>query len=262
MLRKLKDFLVWNMFNVQPKSVQNSKNEKSNSGYDMRAQQYLENKNLIKDKIQDTERLHSLVHQFFSNEHKSGKFYDSRRRSNPINSSYHGKKALSNPKSGKSPDDNSHINFSKLQYDKISVERKSKFPSKISSQRKRSAGLKNTSLNKSDKSENTSKLRVDNHRNVFAQSRKILTNASNASNASQKMPKNGLLVINSNRGSINAYQDNEYSAKKKEAWTLEPNKDSSVRINYFGNRNMRKADIGNKVSSTTHYLTSNLNCYV
>lgn len=79
----------------------------------------------------------------------------------------------------------------------------------------------------------------DNLGNAFAHNRKIFTNAS------QNMPKNSLLVINSNRAS-NAYHDQGYPIiKNKEVSTIETNKESiaSSKLNYFGNRDKRKADV-------------------
>ena len=49
---------------------------------------YLEDKNLINSKIQDTKQLRVIVDQILNKESKMGHFYDNRRKSNPANDSY------------------------------------------------------------------------------------------------------------------------------------------------------------------------------
>lgn len=50
---------------------------------------YLEEKNLINSKIQDTKKLRRIVDQLLAKESKMGHFYANRRKSNPVNDSYH-----------------------------------------------------------------------------------------------------------------------------------------------------------------------------
>lgn len=49
---------------------------------------YLEDKNLINSKIQDTKKLRGIVDQLLAKENKMGHFYANRRKSNPVNESY------------------------------------------------------------------------------------------------------------------------------------------------------------------------------
>ena len=83
----------------------------------------------------------------------------------------------------------------------------------------------------------------DKSSNAFANNRRILTSASNASD---NFPKNNLLILNSNRRN-NAYQEEGYSIKsKKDSHSIESKGDSGsggTRVNYFGNRNLRKSEI-------------------
>lgn len=110
-----------------------------------------------------------------------------------------------------------------------------------------------------------SSLERDQPKNVLANNRKILTSAANAT---KSMPKNALLLINSNR--TNAYKDDEInrntSQKRKEVHTLEHedvsdskpifNLDNkNQKNNYFRNHNIRKNDI----KLNMHDNTQNLN---
>lgn len=53
---------------------------------------YLEDKNLINSKIQDTKQLQDIVNKLLNNEQSTGHFYDNIRKSNPANDSYNIKK--------------------------------------------------------------------------------------------------------------------------------------------------------------------------
>jgi hypothetical protein len=163
---------------------------------------YLEDKNLVNSKLQDAEKYKMIVNQMLNKDNKIGHYFDNRRRSNPANyasnaSKVYGEQAemnvnrdLENASSKKMQ--SRRLIFHQSRSERNSNEREGNVNTKISNERKKSAGLtnksfkdseKNSTLNKTNKKMNQIYNGGDKSGNAFAHNREIFTNAS------QSIPK-------------------------------------------------------------------------
>lgn len=130
---------------------------------------YLENKNLINSKIQDTNHLREIVDQLLDKESKLGNFYDNRRRSNPANDSYNLNKVYKNQQAKRdSSVEDTHSNSSKRKQsqrlifqqsrsERNSLTRGKGEKAKTFKMKKKSAAIPNSSFKNSEKSSSISK---------------------------------------------------------------------------------------------------------
>jgi hypothetical protein len=149
---------------------------------------YLEDKNLINSKIQDTKQLQDIVDQLLSSEQTTGHFYENRRKSNPTRDSYTIKKVDENQgKQEKYEKRDSSVeetlsNLSKrkqsqrLIFQQSRSERSSGERSKNKSMKTR----KKSAVKSKMTSNESSSLGRDLPKNALANNRKILTSATNA----------------------------------------------------------------------------------
>jgi hypothetical protein len=169
---------------------------------------YLEDKNLINSKIQDTKQLQDIVDQLLSSEQTTGHFYDNRRKSNPNRDSYNIKKV--NEKQGNQEIRDSSVeetlsNLSKRKQSQRLIFQQSRSErSSGESSKNKSMKMRKKSAAKSKMTSNeSSSLGRDLPKNALANNRKIIASATNAT---KNLPKSGLLLMNSNR---NAYKDED-----------------------------------------------------